>query len=53
MEQDTFAYAWLYFDSLAAQKVFSYCSQSVSNWNISYSSYQASLQFAFGTITSQ
>jgi len=52
MEQTTYAYAWMYFDSLAAQKVFGYCSQKVSNWNISYTSFQASLQFAFGTILS-
>ena len=53
MEQTTYAYGWLYFDQVAAQKVFNYCSQAVSNWNIAYSSYQASLQFAFGTIASQ
>jgi hypothetical protein len=53
MEQTTYAYGWLYFDPIAAAKVYSYCSQAVSNWNISQSSFQASLQFAFGTIASQ
>jgi len=52
MEQTTYAYAWLYFDKVAAQKVYSYCSQKVSNWNISQTSFTAGLQFAFGTITS-
>ena len=50
MEQTTYAYAWMYFDKVAASKVYSYCSQAVKNWNISSTSFTAGLQFAFGSV---
>jgi hypothetical protein len=53
MEQTTYAYGWLYFDKAAANKVYSYCSQSLQKgWKISQASFTASLQFAFGTVAS-
>ena len=49
LSQNQFAYAWMYFDSNATQKVYNYCSNSVSNWKISLDKYKAGLQFAFGS----
>jgi len=52
MNQTTYAYAWLYFDQYAANQVYNYCSSSISSFKkafSSFNSYNAGLQFAFGS----
>jgi len=52
LAQNNYAYGWLYFDQTARDKLYNYCSKSLSSWKISSSKWNAGFQFAFGTQSS-
>jgi len=52
LAKTTFAYAWLYFDQIAAGKLYEYCSTITPNWGVPQAMLDAGLGFMFGSQTS-
>jgi len=52
MAQNNFAYGWLYFDENARNKVYDYCSKSLSSWKLTKANFSVAFSFSFGTQSS-